>query len=99
MYYSRRQIKHDYDYDYRSIDDMNKESDVEEISCDNDSDNDDDCKYEITKNNVETKTESNENRILNIYKKYINIDFNEEGVFTILFIIGFILLSFNLLFT
>ena len=97
MYYRRREVKNDYD----SIDDMNKESEVEDSSSDNDSDYDSDCKYDTSKNIVETKTEGSEVRILNICKKYINnnIVFNEEGVFITLFIIGFALLSFNFLFT
>ncbi len=92
MYYRRRQVKND----YGSIDDMNKESEVEESSSDNDSDYDSDCKYETNKNIVKPNTEGSEGsevRILN------NIVFNEEGVFITLFIIGFVLLSFNFLFT
>jgi hypothetical protein len=92
MYYRRRQVKND----YGSIDDMNKESEVEESSSDNDSDYDSDCKYETNKHIIKTNTEGSEGsevRILN------NIVFNEEGVFITLFIIGFVLLSFNFLFT
>lgn len=98
MHYRHRQIVHD----YSSIDDMNKESDVEESSSDCDSD----CEYE-TSENIETKTtDTTEVNVSSIEKfcknckKYIDeIEFTEEGVTLALFIIGATLLIFNLFFT
>ena len=99
MHYRHRQIV----YDYSFIDDMNKESDVEESDS---SDCDSDSEYE-TSENIETKTSnttkvkvSSIEKCCKNYRKYIDeIELTEEGVHFALFIIGGVLIIFNLFFT
>lgn len=95
MHYRRRQIAHD----YSSIDDMNKESNVEERSSD--SDHEYETSENLSETQIETKTEVKyPEKFCENYKKYIDdIKLSEDGVFFALFIIGGVLILLNLLFT